>query len=188
MQRAAVLWRASPARVVLALFALMLAAAMAVGSGANFNSTSANPGNMVTAGVLSHSNSKAGTALLNVTKMKPGDSQNGTVTISNTGDIDGVFTVAAANVVSTPGANGGNLANILDLKVDDMGATGAGPAVTKYTGKLGAMTSAALGTWTASETHVYRFTVTWPNGTTAVDNLYKGSKVAVDFNWESQSS
>ena len=58
MQRAAVLWRASPARVVVALFALMLAAAMAVGSGANFNSTSANIGNTVTAGILKHTNSK----------------------------------------------------------------------------------------------------------------------------------
>lgn len=188
MQRAAVLWRASPARVVVALFALMLAAAMAVGSGANFNSTSANPGNMVTAGVLSHTNSKNGAAVLNVTKMKPGDTQNGEVTITNTGDIAGVFTVAAANLVNTPGPNGGQLSNLLDLKVDDMGATGAGPAANKYTGKLGAMSSASLGTWAAGETHVYRFTVTWANGTTAVDNLYKGSKVAVDFNWESQSN
>jgi len=76
MQRAAVLWRASPARVVLALFALMLAAAMAVGSGANFNSTSANLGNTVTAGILKHTNSKEGLAILN---------QN-TVAISNDND------------------------------------------------------------------------------------------------------
>jgi hypothetical protein len=54
MQRAAVLWRASPGRLVAALFALMLAAAMAVGPGANFNSTSSNVGNVVTAGIIDH--------------------------------------------------------------------------------------------------------------------------------------
>jgi hypothetical protein len=50
MQRAAVLWRASPGRLVAALFALMLA----VGPGANFNSTSSNVGNVVTAGIIDH--------------------------------------------------------------------------------------------------------------------------------------
>ena len=52
MQRFAAVWHASPQKMVGVLFALLLAAMMAVGSGANFNSTSANPGNVVTAGNL----------------------------------------------------------------------------------------------------------------------------------------
>ena len=52
MQRFAAVWHASPQKMVGILFALLLAAMMAVGSGANFNSTSANPGNVVTAGNL----------------------------------------------------------------------------------------------------------------------------------------
>ena len=76
MQRFAAVWHASPQKMVGVLFALLLAAMMAVGSGANFNSTSANPGNVVTAGNLSHINSKDTAALLTVTKIKPGESRS----------------------------------------------------------------------------------------------------------------
>ena len=58
MQRFAPVWHASPQKMVGVLFALLLAAMMAVGSGANFNSTSANPGNVVTAGNLKHTNTR----------------------------------------------------------------------------------------------------------------------------------
>ncbi len=96
MQRFAAVWHASPQKMVGVLFALLLAAMMAVGSGANFNSTSANPGNVVTAGNLKHTNTGA---LLTVDKIKPGETKAaGTVTIQNTGDIDGVFTVDNAVV------------------------------------------------------------------------------------------
>src|SRR5687767_6317391 len=94
MQRFAAVWHASPQKMVGVLFALLLAAMMAVGSGANFNSTSANPGNVVTAGNLSHLNGKDGDAILTVTKLKPGQSDTGSVKITNTGDVDGVFSVA----------------------------------------------------------------------------------------------
>ena len=89
MQRFAAVWHASPQKMVGVLFALLLAAMMAVGSGANFNSTSANPGNVVTAGNLKHTNTGA---LANIDKIKPGETRAlGTVTISNTGDIDGIL-------------------------------------------------------------------------------------------------
>jgi spore coat-associated protein N len=185
MQRAAVLWRASPARVIVALFALMLAAAMAVGSGANFNSTSANPGNLVTAGNLSHSNSKDGSAILEISAMKPGDSQTGTVTLSNDGDIPGNFTVDSTVTNDTPGPKGGVLSSKLDLKVDDI--TGPGAPVNVYTGKLGAMPSKGLGTWADGAEHVYEITVSWENSAPNVDNDYKKSKTTVRFDWESQS-
>ena len=83
MQRAAVLWRASPARLVVALFALMLAAVMAVGTGANFNSTSANLDNVVTAGIISHDNNGSS---LSITKLMPGTPQSGDIQLTNTGD------------------------------------------------------------------------------------------------------
>ena len=53
MTRMKSLWKASPRKVLLAFGALMVAAALAVGSGANFNSTSANPSNVFTAGTIS---------------------------------------------------------------------------------------------------------------------------------------
>ena len=66
MQRITALWHDSPLKLVSALFVLSLAAMMAVASGASFTSTSANAGNIVTAGNLTHSNSKAPGAILNV--------------------------------------------------------------------------------------------------------------------------
>jgi spore coat-associated protein N len=159
---------------------------MAVGSGANFNSTSANPGNMVTAGRRSHSNSKPGAAILTVDKMKPGDSQSGSVEITNDGDIAGNFSVAAANLADNPGPAGGKLSTMLDLKVDDV--TDAANPVSTYSGNLGAFPTTALGKWTAGTKHTYRFTVSWPgNNSSDVDNAFMGSRVTADFKWESTS-
>ena len=72
MQRISALWHESPLKIVSALFVLSLVAMMAVASGASFTSTSANPGNIVTAGTMSHSNSKADDTILEVTGLKPG--------------------------------------------------------------------------------------------------------------------
>src|SRR3984885_7282895 len=93
MTRFKALWKASPRKVLLAFGALMLAAAIAVGSGANFNSTSANPSNVFTAGTISHSNSKANAAILTASNMVPGGTSTGTVDIKNTGSVAGVFTL-----------------------------------------------------------------------------------------------
>ena len=101
MQRFAAVWHASPQKMVGILFALLLAAMMAVGSGANFNSTSANPGNVVTAGNLQHTN-QTGAAPDRRQDQAGRDQLAGTVTITNTGDIDGVFTVAKTVTTTRP--------------------------------------------------------------------------------------
>ena len=74
MQRISALWHESPLKIVSALFVLSLVAMMAVASGASFTSTTANPGNIVTAGTMSHSNSKDGDTILEVSGLKPGES------------------------------------------------------------------------------------------------------------------
>jgi spore coat-associated protein N len=178
MQRIAAVWHASPAKLVGALFALLLAATMAVGSGANFNSTSANPGNVVTAGNLVHVNGKDGDPILTVDKLRPGQSDNGTVTISNTGDIDGVFSIAKS-VVTDSTAPGNPFAGKLRLKVED---TTAGS--TLYDGVLSSMGTLAAGTLAPGATHTYKFTVSFPSGTPAQDNPFKGASLEVAFDWE----
>ena len=60
------------------------------------------------------------------------------MTLSNNGDIAGVFTVDSTVTSDVPGPLGGVLSGKLDLKVDDMGPAGAGPAVNVYDGKLDA--------------------------------------------------
>src|SRR4051812_49511417 len=101
MQRVSALWHASPRKVVGALFVLMLAAMMAVASGASFTSTTPNVGNVVAAGVMSIDSDKTGGAILNIHGLVPGHSANGTVTLSNTGDAAGVLTLSKSNVSET---------------------------------------------------------------------------------------
>ena len=180
MQRFAAVWHASPQRMVAVLFALMLAAMMAVGSGANFNSTSANPGNVVTAGNLMHSNGKDGDPVLTVDLLKPGETRSGTVSITNTGDIDGVFSIAKT-VVSDSTAPANPFASKLRLRVEDL--TAGGPAL--YDGVLGSMGTVAAGTLAPGAAHTYRFTVEFPDGgANGADNAYKGASLEADFDWE----
>src|SRR3954469_9082831 len=146
MQRFAAVWHASPQKMVGVLFALLLAAAMAVGSGANFTSQSVNAGNLVAAGTLKASGPSA--AILNITKIRPGESPTGEATISNTGNTQGAFTLTGSNLVDTPGAVGGpNLSGKVTLLVQELTGPGgtvvAGPSA--YTGLLSGFSSATLG-------------------------------------------
>ena len=164
---------------------------MAVASGASFTSTSANTGNIVTAGTLQHGNSEDG-AVLDVSGLKPGDSASGTVDITNTGDVAGVFTLSKANIVNSDPAN--PLSAKLDLaRRGPRSPRGPGRPGRKYTGKLGAMGAIDLGTYAPGAAHRYRFTVSFPDGgipsgPTTGDNAYKGDNVKVDYNWESVSN
>jgi hypothetical protein len=184
MQRVSALWQASPRKVVGALFILMLAAMMAVASGASFTSTTPNTGNVVAAGIMKVDSDKAGGAILDVHGLVPGHDASGTVTLSNTGDADGVLTLAKSNVVnsSTPG-----LSDTLDLEVVDL-SNGA----TVYSGKLGAMPSSAAGSLAKGASKSYKFTVSFPDGgvpssDTTGDNVFQNQSVSVDYAWHAVS-
>lgn len=176
MQRFAAVWHASPQKMVGVLFVLLLAAMMAVGSGANFNSTSANPGNIVTAGNLEHKNTGA---LLTVDKIKPGETKPaGSVTIENTGDIDGVFTVDKTVVSDSTAAGGNPFADRLEVTIKS-------GALTVYSGPLNAMSAETAGTIAPGATKTYDFSVKFVDGGTGgADNVYKGASVKVDYDWE----
>jgi hypothetical protein len=183
MTRTRALWSASPKKVVVGLVALLAAAAVAVGSGANFNSASANPSNVFSAGTLSQSNSSSGQAVLTASNLKPGDSQVGTVDIKNTGSVAGAFTLTESNIVDTPSSP--SLSLRLDLKVVDLGdpncTTNCPAPTTLYNGALNGLPSTALGSFAAGATHRYQLTVTFSNGSSSSDNTYQGAKTSVDF-------
>lgn len=189
MSRTKALWATSPRKIMAALFAVLAASALAVGSGANFNSTSANPSNVLSAGTMSQSNSKSGAAILTADKLKPGDSTSGTVDIKNTGDVNGAFTLVQSNVVDVPLLP--TFSKLLTLKVEDLGdpacVTSCPAAQTVYSGNVFDMASLSLGTYAPGVTHRYKFTATFPNGTTAHDNPYAGAKTTVDYGFESTS-
>jgi spore coat-associated protein N len=180
----------SPRHLLGALLVALLAVGAVVGSGASFTSKSANPSNTFSAGNLAQSNSKEGAAVLTTAAMVPGSSANGTVVIKNTGDVAGTFSLSKTGLTDTPGANGGQLSGVLDLKVEDV-TNGASP-VTVYSGKVGAMGAQTLGKFTAGEARTYKFTVTFPDGGTPAsattgDNAYKGSSMSVGYQWDAVS-
>jgi hypothetical protein len=191
MNRMTSLWRASPRKVLGAFGGLMLAAAIAVGSGANFNSTSANPSNVFSAGTVSHSNSKASAAILTASNMIPGGTSNGTVDIKNTGNVSGTFTLTHTTPTDTPASPG--LSKKLTLTIQDLGdpscVTSCPAAVQVYTGTIYAMpASVSLGSFAASATHRYQFTVTFPDGGTGgADNAYQGASTTTEYDWTSTS-
>lgn len=179
-------------KVLLAFASLMVAAAVAVGSGANFNSTSANPSNVFTAGTLSHSNSKASTAILTATNIVPGATATGTVDIKNTGSASGTFTLTKTTPVDTPTAPG--LSKKLTLTIVDQGdpacSSSCPAAVTIYSGGtiFAQGASIPLGVFPAGATHRYVYTMNFPDGGTGgADNAYQGASTTVDYNWSSTS-
>jgi spore coat-associated protein N len=186
MQRVSALWQASPRKLVGALFVLMLAAMMAVASGASFTSTSANVGNVVTAGTLEHTNDK--NTILTVDDLMPGHSDQGTVTLTNTGDGDGLFTLTKSDLVNSNPAL--PFSSKLNLRIDDV--TDPANPVQKYDGKLGQIGAEDMGIIAPGASRSYLFTVEFPDGgkptgPNAGDNRYKNASTTVDFDWESVS-
>jgi hypothetical protein len=176
----------SPRKAIASAGVLLVAAAVAVGSQASFNSASSNPANVITAGIVKLSNSRANSAILTVSALKPGATATGTVNIGNAGDINAALTLAEANLVDTPASPA--LSAKLTLLVQDLGSTSCTsncPApVTLYSGALGSMPTLSLGTYTPSLTHQFRFTVTFPDsGTPSGDNAYQSANTKVDLNW-----
>lgn len=110
---------ASPRRLLIALGGVLLASAVAVGSGANFNSTSANPGSLITTGTLVITDSHPGQAILSLTAVKPGSTSSGAVNIENGGTIPGAFTLAPKNLINTPASPA--FSAKLMLQVQDLG-------------------------------------------------------------------
>jgi len=177
MKRMQVLFGQRRLMVLVTLAALVLTAAVVIGSGASFTATSANPGNVFTAGSLYIDNSLEGTAILTAVNMKPGDTVTGTVTLENVGTVSGAFSVTKGQVADADG-----LGDVLQLSV----AEGASSV---YSGDLsGAMSGVSLGTWAPEAPHTYTFTVTWPNGTGVPDdNAFMGTTCTYRFDWNAVS-
>lgn len=168
---------ASPELIVVVVLALVIAALSASTrrSSADIELTAG------AGGSLTLSNSKEGSAILALGGMRPGDFVDGTVTIGNTGTIPGDLTLSTSNLVDAPGAGGGALSSELDLVVTDI--TNAGSPTTVYTGKIAALTPAALGTLAAGDSRTYEFRVLFPDTGPGAENAYQGSSMSVQFDW-----
>ena len=141
---------------VLALLALTLQSV--VFSNASFTAGSSNPGNAFTAGSLSHVNSNPGTVVLDASRLRPGQSKSGTLTITGGGSVTGAYTISKASVVDTPALPG--LSNALTLLIRDV--TGGAPATLYNNGTVAAFSSVPAGSIAPGAQSTYEFTLTYP--------------------------
>jgi hypothetical protein len=191
MKRMKVMFGQRRIMILATLAILVLAAAALAASSANFTATSANPGNMFTAGNLAIDNSKGNgaseSAILTAANMKPGDpATTGTVTVKNIGSVAGVFSLTKTMV-----ADADSLGSVLQLTIKE-GAT------TLYSGSLAGylVTTPAnsntigIGTWNANIGHTYDFSVSWPATHTGAptDTALMGKTCTYRFQWDAVSN
>lgn len=157
-------WR----KALIPLTTLAAAGALAIGSGASFTSNSANPASIVASGTLTQSNSKANAAVFNVSNIKPGDTVNGDVTITNTGSLPAVFSVTET------GTNGFADPTNLVMTVTQGSST-------VYTGTFAAMGTKSLGTFAAGEARTYHFSTTLKSSAT---NAEQGKSATASYSWD----
>lgn len=166
-------WMAKNSKIlILALVVIVIAVLIATFSFSLFTSSSANPGNMVASGVMEIDNDKEGAAILLAADLLPGESANGTVSITNVGDADGDFTLSASNLTDTPPDPA--FSEVLTLVVTQDGTE-------IYNDLLSDFSEEDLGTWAGGEDHEFTFTVTFAE---SAGNEYQNAKTELTFNWD----
>ena len=164
-------------RLLLTIAAIVAVSAVAVGGTyANFTATRTTvTSNAFASGSLTMPRSGSG-AILSASAMKIGDAASGSITITNTGNLAGVYSLSG----STTGSSA--LAGQLQLKIY-ADADNTGTPV--YSGVLSGLSSVSLGTFAASgDAHTYYFHVSLPTtGTDAGDNAFQGLAASATFAW-----
>lgn len=161
-------------KVLVPLATLAAAGAIAVGSGATFTSESNNTISAVTSGTLQQSNSKANAAVFDLTNLKPGDTLNGSLTLTNTGSLPAAFSLT--ETTSSNGFTGSNLS----LTITN---TTTGASV--YTGTFGGLVDGAktdIGVVQPGVANNYTFTVKLASTTTNDD---QGKSASAAYKWDS---
>lgn len=155
-------------RALVPLTTLLAAGALVYGSGANFTSQSANADSFVASGTLTQSNSKANAAIFNVSNIKPGDTVNGQVTITNTGSLAATFslTETATNGFADP---------------TNLVMTVTQGSTTIYSGTFGGLGVKSLGTFAAGEARTYNFSTTLKN---TAGNAEQGKSAKASYVWD----
>ena len=159
---------------------LSLAAAGAIsvaavgGTFANFTSTPTSiSANAFASGSLTMTRSGSG-AVFSASAMKIGDTATGSITITNTGNLAGAYTLS--------GSSSGSAALAAQLHLTVYKDVDGGTAI--YDGALGSF-SASLGTFAASGgAHTFYFHASLPTtGTDAGDNVLQGLSADETFTW-----
>ncbi|NRQ48503.1 TasA family protein [Aeromicrobium stalagmiti] len=161
-------------KILLPLATLLGAGAIAIGSGATFTSTTANTISSVTSGTLNHTNSKSDKAILSLTDIKPGDTVNGALTITNTGSLAADFSLTETS--STNGFSD----NYLTLTITN-NTTGA----SVYSGTFGGLVDGAktaLGSVAPGVANNFTFSVHLAD---EAPNSQQGKTATAAYQWDS---
>lgn len=161
-------------KVLVPLATLAAAGAVVVGSGATFTSQTQNSTSSVTSGTLKHANSKDNAAIFDLQNLKPGDTLNGGLTITNTGSLPASFSLT--EVASTNGFTG----DYLSLTI-----TNATTGTKVFSGPFGALQDGAkndLGAIAPAAANTFNFTVKLDQ---AAPNSEQGKSAGASYQWDS---
>lgn len=168
-----------------------------------FSSTTSNPGNSFAAGTVAIGDNDAGSAMFDLSGLKPGDSASRCVLVTYTGSLDATVrlygTVSGAlapylTLTVTRGTDSSpSFSSCTNFTPDAADHIGAGAGVI-FSGTLAAYPSTyAAGivdpvsgspeTWTTSESHTYRFTVTVQD-----DNGAQSASASATLTWEARNA
>jgi spore coat-associated protein N len=163
-------------KILLSIAALAVAAVATVGGTfANFTATPTTiSSNAFASGTLTMNRSGTG-AIFSSVAMKIGDTATGQVTITNTGTLDGAYTLT--------GSSSGSAALASQLHLTLYKDVDGGSAI--YDGSLGSFSSVALGTFAKSgDAHTFYFHVSLPTtGSNPGDNALQGLSADESFTW-----
>jgi spore coat-associated protein N len=164
-------------KILLTLAAVgAVSVATLAGTYANFTATPTTiSSNALTAGSLTMSRSGSG-AVFTASAMKIGDSASGSVTITNTGSLAGVYTLDGAE--SGSASMGSDLQLTIYKDQDNQGTP-------IYSGSLSGLGSVNLGTFAANgDAHTFYFHVSLPStGSASGDNALQGLSATESFSW-----
>ncbi len=167
-------------KVLVPLATLVAAGAVAIGSGATFTSESSNSVSAVTAGTLTQTNSKGTGAIFTIPSMKPGDTVNGSLTLTNSGSLPATYTLqetTSTNTFGTSTATG--TPNYLHLKI-----TNTTDSTVVYNGDFGALpdsTLTSLGQFSAGAAKTYTFEVKLDQD---APNTEQGKTAGATYTWD----
>lgn len=165
-------------KALIPLATLLVASAIAVGSGATFTSETNNTISTVTSGSLTHTNTKDDQAIFTAADIKPGDKVEGTLTIENTGSLKADFSLTElASVNQFSGEN-------LTLTITD-DVPNSEPVFDGTFGALADGTQVPLGTFAANEARTYTFVVELDAN---ANNDEQGKTASASFRWDATQS
>jgi hypothetical protein len=131
-------------------------------------------------GALQISNSKAGQAIFNGDRLRPGESTSGTVAIVNTGEVRAAFAVEAAKESQT---GTGHLWDALQIVVTDITVPAAPFPI--YEGRLADMGRLTFGGLATSRRRAFAFTLSLPRD--VADNSFQGASLSLGLTWSAQA-